>query len=79
MEPPSRTTSWSAERSQSPRRQPREPHQLCNTSYLRQWDGEDACLSTAKEEQTHRFKAHLIQKAIEEYSGVEDYMGVDGS
>jgi hypothetical protein len=42
-----------------------------NTSYRRQWDGEDACLSTAKEEQNHGFKAYLTQKVVEEYMGVE--------
>jgi hypothetical protein len=50
-----------------------------NTSYRRQQDGEDACLNTADEEQNHGFKAYLAQKAVEKYSGVEDYMGVEGS
>jgi hypothetical protein len=50
-----------------------------NTAYRRQWDGEHAaCLGTADEEQNHRFKANPIQKAVEEHSLVEVYMGVEG-
>jgi hypothetical protein len=50
-----------------------------NTGCLRQWDEEDAaCLSIAVEEQNHRFTACLIQKAVEEYSLVEDSMGEEG-
>jgi hypothetical protein len=48
------------------------------TAYRRRWDGEDtACLGTADEEQNYRFKAHPIQKAVEEHSLVEDYMVVE--
>jgi hypothetical protein len=59
--------------------QPHETTNVENTSYRSQWDREDACLSTAEEEQNHGFKAYLTQKAVEEYSGVEDNMGMKGS
>jgi hypothetical protein len=56
-----------------------EPTDIVNTDNRRQRDGEDAaCLSTADEGQNHRFKAYLTQKAVEENSYVEDYMGMEG-
>jgi hypothetical protein len=53
-----------------------ETTNLVNAACLRQGDEEDAaCLSNAVEEQNYRFTACLIQKAMEELSLVEDYMG----
>jgi hypothetical protein len=52
---------------------------LVNAACQCQGDEEDAaCLSNAVEEQNYRFTACLIQKAMEELSLVEDYMGEEG-
>ena len=57
-----------------------ETTHIVNTTSLRQWDEEDAAyLSIAEEEHNYGLMASLIQKAVEEYSFVEDYMGEKGS
>jgi hypothetical protein len=57
-----------------------ETTNIVNTTSLRQWDEEDAAyLSISEEEQNNVFTASFIQKAVEEYSLVGDYMEEKGS